>query len=306
MSGRAAIGVDVGGTKIAAGLVDLASGAVLARRRQATEPERGGQAVLDDVIALAASLAEGARQLGVQPSAVGVGLPELVGRQGAVLSAASFDWRTIGAADALAAALGLPVTLEADVRAAARAEARLGAGREHEVMLYVTVGTGISVCLVMGGRPYLGAQGLTGTFASSPGLIPSADGKLAAGPPLEAFASGPAIAARYSDAAGAGPVTAPDVIQRCRDGDPAAWQVVATAGEALGAAMSQLVNVLDPSAVVLGGGMGLVEGLFRESITSSFKAHVWSEFHRGVPLVSAQLGADAGFVGAALAAAAEV
>jgi glucokinase len=170
-------------------------------------------------------------------------------------------------------------------------------------MLFVTIGTGISACAVINGRPYLGAQGLTGTFASSPGLIPGGDGKRAAGPPLEAYSSGPAIAARYAAASGAGSLAAPDVIQRCRDGDPAAWQVVATAGEALGAAIGQLVNVLDPSAVVLGGGMGLVEGLFRESITSGFRSHVWSEFHRGVPLVSAQFGPDAGLIGAALAAA---
>ena len=75
-----------------------------------------------------------------------------------------------------------------------------------------------------------------------------------------------------------------------------------TAGEALGAAIGQLVNMLDPEIVVIGGGLGLVGGVYREAIERAMRRHIWSRLHRDVPLVSAQLGEDAGLIGAALAA----
>jgi glucokinase len=83
-------------------------------------------------------------------------------------------------------------------------------------------------------------------------------------------------------------------------GDAAARSIVASAGEALGAAVAQLVNMLDPEAIVIGGGLGMVGGVYRASIDAALREYVWSEMHRGIPLLSAQLGADAGFIGAAV------
>jgi glucokinase len=84
------------------------------------------------------------------------------------------------------------------------------------------------------------------------------------------------------------------------EGDFLAQTVVSSAGAALGAAIGHLVNVLDPDAIVIGGGLGLAEGAYREAIKDSLRAHVWSEFHRDIELRSAQLGNDAGIIGAAL------
>lgn len=302
MAERYAIGVDVGGTKTAAGLVALPVGRVLARRLQSTDAHCGGRAVLEAVVAQLEALLDEASQLRVQPSSIGVGVAELVGRDGRVLSSATIDWKDIDVAAEVQARTGLPATVEADVRAAARGEAELGAGRGLTSFLYVTVGTGISGCLVVGGVPYTGARGLTGTFGSGRGLIPSDDGRLAAGPPLEGFAAGPALAARYATAGADGGCAAPEVIARADAGDAAARSIVASAGEALGAALAQLVNMLDPAAIVIGGGLGMVGGIYRASIDAALREYVWSEMHRDVPLLSAQLGADAGFIGAAIAA----
>jgi glucokinase len=295
---QCAIGVDIGGTKCAAGLVLLHDGRVIARREEATRPERGGMVVLNDVIALVESLQEEAKQQSVQPTSIGIGICELVSRDGRVLSEATFRWQDPRICERLAA-MNLPVHLDADVRSAAGAEALYGAGRDCHSFVYVTVGTGISACLVMGGKPYAGARGLTGTFASSNGLIAGKEGQLHAGPPLESFASGPALAARLAEARPGFQGAATEALRLAASGDLQARNIVASAGTALGAAIANLVNILDPETVVIGGGLGLAAGLYRESIEGSLRGHVWSEFHRDLKIMSAQLGNDAGIVGAA-------
>jgi glucokinase len=296
------IGIDVGGTKCAGGLVLFPEGRVLARRLQPTRPERGGEAVLADVVDTARSLQREAVERNITPTAIGLGVAELVGVDGRVLSGATIHWQGLAVDEALRSATGLPVRVEADVRAAARGEANLGAGRAFQSFLFVTVGTGISGSLVLDRRPYLGARGLTGTFASSHGLIPGEDGRLASGPPLERFAAGPAIAKRFAAACPGFAGTALDVIAMADCGDATAREIVITAGQSLGAAIGQLVNMLDTEAVVIGGGLGLVEGLYRESLEAAMRSHIWSDLHRDLPLLSAELGNDAGFIGAAFAA----
>ena len=144
-----AVGIDVGGTKIAAGLVDTGSGEVLRSERVPTRPERGGEAVLADCAALAARLAAG-------DVPVGAGICEVVDLDGRVTSAETVDWRGLDVASAFGAA---SVTVESDVRAAALAEARFGAGAGLGSFLYAGVGTGTSACLVLDGRPHRGARG---------------------------------------------------------------------------------------------------------------------------------------------------
>ena len=299
---QCAIGFDVGGTKCASGAVLLPEGRVLARRLQPTDPQRGGDAVLADVILSARALADEARQLGFEPCAVGVGVAELVNPAGDVVSAAIIPWQGLAVGEKVRAGAGLPTVVEADVRAAARAEAVLGAGRHYASFLFVTVGTGISASLVVDKVPYAGARGLTGTFASSRTLMPADDGALVGGPPLEQFASGPALAARFSAVRRDQSYTGPEVVTLCEAGDELAQAIVGSAGEALGAAVAQLVNVLDPEAVVLGGGLGMVGGVYRKSLERALRTYVWSPHHREAPLVSAEMGVESGFIGAAIAA----
>jgi len=142
-------GIDVGGTKIAAAIVDDATGRVSERRQVPTRPQRGPLAVLDDCVTLARMLA---------PDAIGIGICELVDRAGRVRSAATVDWRGVDVAGELAGVA--PTRVESDVRAAALAEARFGAGRGCSSFLYVTISTGISHTFVINGVPWPGRTSL--------------------------------------------------------------------------------------------------------------------------------------------------
>jgi len=260
-----AVGIDVGGTKIAAGVVDLASGGLTERRQVQTRPERGGAAVLLDCAAIAAKLGGGRLP-------VGIGLCELVDLGGAPASAETVDWRGLD----VAAAIDAPrVAVESDVRAAALAEARFGAGAGRSPFLYAIVGSGASVCLVVDGVPYAGSRGSA--------LVLGA-------PPVEAVASGRALQ-RVS-----GLDRAEDVLA-----DPAHEALVAEAAVSLGRALAVLVNALDPAVIVLGGGLGGDAG-FRSRVDAAVAALVAYPVEPRLEVVGSALGGDGGIIGAALRA----
>jgi glucokinase len=262
----AAIGIDVGGTKIAAGLVDTSSGGVLDRRRIRTLPERGGAAVLADCAALA-------HDLGGEGLPVGIALCELVDLDGRPASGDTVDWRGLD----VEAEVGAPsVVVESDVRAAALAEARFGVGVEVSPFLHVVVGTGASVCLVIDGRPYAGAHG---------------EALVLGAPPVERTASGPALARA------AGLERAEDVLA-----DPAHAATLDDAAAALGGVLATLANALDPALVVVGGGLGTAAA-FRERVERALQERVAYPREPPLPVVGSLLGADGGVVGAALLAA---
>jgi glucokinase len=287
-----AIGIDVGGTKIAAALVNLDSGSIENRREIPTLPQRGGGSVLEDVISLA-------NELRADATAIGLGLAELVDRHGHIASNATIDWLNLPVRERLSSIL--PTRLEADVRAASRAEARFGAGRNSEVFIYVTIGTGISCCLMNSGQPYLGARGLTGTFASAPTLSPFIDYRLEQCVPLEEFSAGPGLARRYALRTQEW-IEPREVIARALAGDPHARHVIESGGRAVGSAIAQLVNTLDPERVVIGGGLGSSGGIYFAAMRTAFHEHLWSKLHADVQIHLAELGPDAGVIGAALAA----
>lgn len=260
-----AVGIDVGGTKIAAGVVDVASGRVVERRQVPTRPERGGAAVLADCAALASELGEGTL-------AVGIGLCELVSLDGRPTSAETVDWRSLSVASAIAAPR---VVLEADVRAAALAEARFGAGRDRSPFLYVVCGTGASACLVVDGVPYAGARGQAITLGA---------------PPVERVASGKALSAA------AGVERAEDVL-----GDQAYAGIVDEAAAALAEVLAVLANALDPELIVLGGGLGF-STVFRARVEGAFRPLLAYPADPPLELVGPAV-ADGGIIGAALRAA---
>jgi predicted NBD/HSP70 family sugar kinase len=272
-----AVGVDVGATKIAAARVDVARGEILAARRIATAAQRGPGAVLADCRALAAELRDGA-------AAVGIAVCELVDPSGRVCSAETIDWRDV---DLLAAPPADPQAagshpfdwVESDVRAAALAEARFGAGRGEPDLLYVSVGSGISHCLMTAGEPRLGVRGSAiGTGA----------------PLVERWSGGLALARRTGHA------SAQEALA-----DPAAADIVGDAAQRLGLALAALVNALDPGAVIIGGGLGLHDG-YRARVEAALRAEVYDPRARELPVLPAGLGPDAPVIGAALAAAARV
>src|SRR5262249_31302865 len=134
-----AIGLDVGGTKIAGGLVKFPAAEVVRRQIIPTRAERGPEPVLNDVATLALDLPANVPYR-ERSAGIGIGVPELVDPQGHITSAQTIDWRRIPLTERLAD-IG-PVRVDADVRAAALAEARFGAGRPYSLFAYVSVGTG--------------------------------------------------------------------------------------------------------------------------------------------------------------------
>jgi glucokinase len=262
-------GVDIGGTKIEACLLDPQTCEVRAHERAESRLQEDGAVVLADCVDLVRRLA------GDQPiEAIGLGLCEFVSLAGEPTSAFSIDWRGLDLAEAFSEIA--PIHLESDVRAAALAEGRLGAARGIDLpWLYLSVGTGISYSLVIAGRPFAGARG----------------NAIAVGaPPVEQVASGLALQER------SGCATAEQVLA-----DPAFSDMVAEAGGALGQAMAWLVNALDPAVVVIGGGLGLVPR-YREIAVDTMRPAIEAANSRDVPVVPARLGALAGAIGAGLAA----
>lgn len=295
-----AIGVDVGGTKIAAGLMTFPKGELILRRQIPTAPARGGDAVFADVLHLCEELIVAAQGVNQCVSGLGIGVCELVDLEGNVASENCIAWKRVPVCERLSKLA--PTVIEADVRAAALAEAAFGAGKPFKQFLYVTVGTGISCCLMLEGRPFTGAHGATGTMASSPLNILCEQCGHVSHRTLEENASGPALVARYNQICPTGAETGQAVAAAAVAGDPDAAHVVRSGGEALGSTVGLLVNVLDPEAVVVGGGLGSSDGLYWESFVASTRRHIWSEAHRDLPIVHAATGSDAGLIGAAAAA----
>jgi glucokinase len=296
-----AIGLDIGGTKIAAGVVLWPSGVVLRRTVVPTKPARGGDAVLSDTLDLATELRDWAHEENIEVLGIGAGVAELVDCDGNVTSSCTIQWRAVPVQQRLSAIA--PAQVDSDVRAAAVGEATFGAGRGNRLFVYVTVGTGISYCMVQDGRPFKGANGNAIMMASAPLTTTCTHCGVKLRPVLEEFASGPAIAKRFSQAREAEGLretwTCEDVFRASSKGDTAATEILTSAGEALGVGTAFLVNVLDPAMIVVGGGLGLAGGLYWDTFLQACREHIFADNSSSLPIVTAELGADAGLVGAA-------
>jgi glucokinase len=289
----AAIGVDVGGTKIALGLLDAATRTLLSSTVIPTACDRGGDAVLRDVEQHVKSLKSEARALRKQVAGIGVVVPENVNLAGEITSSEVIpQWNELPVARTLGAVA--PTVLDSDVRAAALAEAQLGAGRPYRLIAFMTVGTGLSYCAADGGHPLPGAHGGALHLGTSI-LVHLDDGTE---PCLERLASGSAIVARYT-ARGGIATRAEEVLSAARAGDETACEVVEAAARALGIGIALLINMLDPEAVVTGGGLGSAETDYWTS-AREWARHYAHEHAKDTPVVRGELGADAGVIGAAL------
>jgi len=293
------LGLDIGGTKIAGGIVSFPGGEVSVRREIPTRPERPGGEVLADAVAFARELASEAARASAVIAGIGAGVAELVDHDGNVTSRQTIQWLGVPVRQHLSELA--PAVVEADVRAAALAEAMLGAGRPFRLFVYVTVGTGISYCLVQDGKPYAGARGGALVFATGALTTTCTECGAELHPVIEEFASGPGLVRRYNEASGAGLSRGEEVAALARYNDERAAEIVRSAGKALGVGVAWLVNTLDPEAVVVGGGLGLAGGLYWDSFVESARGHIWSDAARPLPILMAVHGIDAGIVGAACA-----
>ena len=299
------IGVDVGGTKINAGVVDE-EGRVLARTRRPT-PGKDPRHVEDTIAAVVADLR-------VEHEVGAAGFVDA--DRAKVVFAPNLSWRDEPLRDEVRARVGLPVVVENDANAAAWAEHRFGAGRGADHLVVVTVGTGIGGGIVLAGALYRGRFGLGAEFGH---LQVVKDGRRCGCGQRgcwEQYCSGRALlheareiadvqpgwGARLLALGGGEPegIEAPEVTLAAQEGDPAALACFEQVGFWLGQGLADLAAVLDPEVFVIGGGVADAGDLLLEPARRSFLRHLTGAGSRPHPEVRpALLGNDAGMVGAA-------
>ena len=308
------IGVDVGGTKVVAGLVD-ATGAVLAQARRDTPGRTTRPSVVEDVIVDAVT--EMRQAAGGSVLGVGLGAAGFVSAdRSTVVFAPHLAWRDEPIRDRLADRLGLSVVLDNDANAAAWAEFRFGAGRDEPRLLLVTLGTGIGGALVLDGRVERGRHGLAGEFGNMQ-VVPDGErcecgnrgcweqyssGRAMQREAREMLAQGSPYAAGLAAYCDGDParVEGHHVTQAARAGDVAALELMGDVGRWLGLGLANLAAALDPGRIVVGGGVSEAGDLLLEPAREMFGRRLTGRGHRPIaPILAAELGPSAGMVGAA-------
>ncbi len=309
---RPALGIDIGGTKVAGGIV-APDGTILDTARRAT-PGRSVAATEDAIVAVVDELAD---RHGEPLVGVGVGAAGWFDRTGdTVLFSPHLAWRNQPLRKELGDRLQRPMWVGNDADAAAWAEYRYGAGRDSSLMVMITLGTGIGGGLVIDGRLQRGAHGVVGEWGHMR-VVP--DGRLCACGNRgcwEQYASGTALGQTGREVAHSSPAAAADLLDRvdgdieqitgevvataAAAGDPLAVELLSEVGTWLGQGIADLSAVLDPEVVVIGGGVSVLgEMVLAPARERLERALPGRGFRPGPTVVAAELGAQAGLVGAA-------
>jgi glucokinase len=310
------IGVDIGGTKIAAGLVDDA-GVIVERVRKDT-PARSFDGVVEAIALACADLVSYARTNGLElVEAVGMGAAGLVDETGSIVRfAPNLGWTEAPLGPRVSEASGLPATVENDATAAAWGEFRFGAGRGAQSLVAVTVGTGIGGGIINAGEPLRGAFGMAAEFGH---IIQVPEGRPCGCERKgcwEQYGSGSALLREARDLAherrseaeilmslGDGTpegVTGVHVSKAAAAGDPVALEAFRRVGHALGRGMADLTAIMDPDLYVLGGGVSEAGTILLNPVIDSYQAAVVAHAYRpSATIVLAELSNDAGLIGAA-------
>jgi glucokinase len=315
-----ALGVDLGGTNARAAVVDRESGEIVASHKEPLR-DRAPDAV---VTTLAHVVHEAADAAGITPAAagrIGVGVAgQVVGHSGLVTNAPNLGWRDVPFGGLVEKALGIPVRVANDLSVAAWGEKRFGAARGIDDVALVFVGSGVGSGLILAGRLHEGAQGVAGELGHTKVRPPRPD----APPPrrcgcgqlgcLEAYTSGVNVAARVREEIAAGAatrilelvggdlvrVTASVVEDAAVAGDAYAVALWDEVSRLLGTSIANLVTLLNPARLILGGGVILGAPRLAELTLRRFEENVSRSATRGLSVERAWLGDDAGVIGAAV------
>ena len=311
MAAGCVIGVDLGGTKLLAGVVD---GALEVHHRAYRLVSAGtGAEVIDRIVD---AITEDREVAGAEVQAVGIGLPSLIDHaRGVVVSTVHHPLQDVPVRDVVAERLGLPVFLDNDANAALLAEHRFGAARGFSNVVLLTVGTGIGGAAIVDGQLMRGASGAAGEFGHT---VVDMDG-----PPcacgnagcFEAVVSGRALGAAGTRVARAAPESALGaalaagrdisgalVTELAHDGDAAARDVVALIGMRLGIGIVNVVNVFNPELVIVGGGVIAAGDMLLEPARTVVRERALRPARDQVRIVPARFGEEAGMLGAAVLA----
>ena len=287
-----AIGVDIGGTKVAAGVVDT-DGRVLATTRRET-PDDDAQAALDSVVAVVHELCRSHDVVAVGVAAAGY----VSADRTTMLFAPNLPWQDVPVRDEVAGRVDLPVVVENDANAAAWAEYRYGAGVGEPDLVCLTVGTGIGAGIVLNGALYRGRFGIAGEPGHVCAICEGERCGCGNDGCLEQYASGTALA-RYVRERG-GTAEGEEITALARAGDEVALEAFRTVGHWLGRGLADIASLLDPGVFVIGGGVADAGALLLDPARESFAEHLSGRGHRPLADVRlARLGNDAGVVGAA-------
>lgn len=290
---RRRIGIDLGGTKIEGVVLD-AQNQPCFRRRIPTESARGYEHILDRIAQLAATL----RREVPDCDCIGIGTPGAVSRRDATMKNSNttcLNGRRL--LEDLQTRLGMPVRLENDANCFALAEAIAGAGRDAELVFGVILGTGVGGGMVYRGELLRGPQHLAGEWGhhciavSGPACYCGQHGC------VESFIAGPAVEAQYQARTGKA-VDMSRIIAEFRTGEPVARDVCQLFLDRFGRAVANLIDILDPDVIVLGGGLSNIDELYSLG-RAAVARYVFNDELR-TPIRRNQLGDSAGVIGAAL------
>ena len=289
------IGVDVGGTKILAGLVSR-EGTVLAHREYVT-PVASENALLDGLEAAVRELNDDG---GV--GAAGFGIPSQIDqREGIALGSVNVPLHGVPFRQKMADRLGLPVGIDNDANAAAIAEWTAGAGRGTTDMVMLTLGTGVGGGLILGGKPY---RGWFGAGAEIGHMVIVHDGvpcRCGGNGHLESYVSGNAADELARQAFGPA-ADAHRLVRLANEGDGQALELLRGVGEKLGSGIASLVNVFNPEVIVIGGGFAAAGDFIFGPAKEVADREVLVSIRDSYRIARAQLGTLAGMIGAAMVA----
>lgn len=310
------IGCDLGGTNLRAGLVNIETGEVSALTSIPTQAREGHQAVIRRIAGLVKRVILESKEEPEQITAIGVGVPGVLDlEKGLVLFLPNLSgtWPNVPLRDELQSLVGLPVAILNDARAITLGEWTYGAGRGSSTMACFTLGTGVGGGLVINGELHMGFNGTAGELGHQ--TINFNGPKCGCGNRgcLEAYASGPAIAAAGMKAVAQGLTTSlgelvnydlnritPKIVyQAAKQGDAIAQEIFDLAGEALGVAIGNVMVSISPQRVVLCGGVARASDLLLPRIWRTIKERVTVVPVDKMEILPGQTGDNAGVLGAA-------
>jgi len=290
------IGVDVGGTKILAAVVSRDGSLGVRLERPSDHSSQ------DALLAELDSLVEELHRAEPEAVALGFGVPSRIDqRSGHALKSVNIPLEGVDLRDRMREQHGLPVALDNDANAAAIAEWQVGAARGARHVVMLTLGTGVGGGLILDGRPYRGATGSgaeLGHIVLEPGGPPCGCGGHGH---LESFAAGPAADRVARSLYGDGS-DAHELVRRGRDGEPEAVEALAGIGRYLGSGIATFVNVFEPELVVVGGGFGDAGELLLGPAREVVAVEGLEPARDNVRIVEAELGIEAGVIGAGMVA----
>ena len=315
---RYLVGVDIGGTNIVVGTVSEDGSQVLGVRSVPTQSEEGPQAVIGRIARqVQASMGEAEKSGGVRRDSimgVGIGAPGPLDRErGLVLLTPNLGWRNLPLRDLVSEAVGLPATLDNDANCAVYGEWWVGAARGAKYVVGLTIGTGIGDGIVLDGEIYHGTSDVAGeighTTIDSTGRLCKC-GNYGC---LEAYASGPAIAARAVEGIVSGvdthlpdyvggdltKITAQTVYEAAYANDDFALEVVRDTAKFLGAGVGNLVNIFNPDVIVIAGGVTMAGDRLFVPLRAEVKRRAFEPAVARCSIVPGALPGTAGVIGAA-------